>query len=111
MIDRGEPSVVEYNARMGDPETHDLAAQTLTELREAQAHGLQLPIEIRAIREAELGRLGWQHRGHVAARVDVVGADIVLELDDHFRHNQAPFRGSVMTPVMAEAAATTGLQR
>lgn len=48
--------------------------------------GLEAGIELRAVRETERGCLSGQHRGHVAAGIDVVRADIGAELDDDLGH-------------------------
>lgn len=70
-----------------------LAAGAAAEVLAAQddAAGLEFPglesgIEVRPIREAEGGCLRGQYRGHVAAGIDVIRADIGAELDDDLGH-------------------------
>ncbi len=44
--------------------------------------GLELGVERGLVREGELRRLGGQHGGHEAARIDDVGGDVVADFEN-----------------------------
>ncbi len=107
MIDRGEPSVLEFNVRFGDPETCVLAplyGDSLFDLMRASARGEPAPKITRAPDQHALAVVMASHGYPASPRV----GDVIHGLDEAQPRNVQIFHGSTATRADGSIATAGG---